>query len=158
MRSKPIEPLRSPRCGTGLRSRKLHTFHAGGAEATEAGHRRHCFSTTLMVSRDTRFEKDRKDKPAHRPSSCHAPVRSSLLTGLLSLAALVAFVFTPTGAVFLWLGVLAGIVGIEFGIVALRHHRPDPSAVIGIVTDSISVLFGLGRFVFALVPVGTIPT
>ena len=90
------------------------------------------------------------------PFSRHWSSRASLIAGLLGLVSAVTFFFTSTGPVFLGLGVLAGILGVVFGIIALRHERPDPSAVTGIVTGSISALLGIGLFVFALIFVGAI--
>lgn len=96
------------------------------------------------------------DRPAPAAFARHWSSRSSLIAGLISLATLIAFFFTSTGPVFLWLGVVAGIVGIVLGIIALRHQKPDPSAVTGIITGSITALLGLGLFVFALLFVGAL--
>ena len=96
------------------------------------------------------------DLPAPPAFARHWSSRFSLIAGLISLATLIAFFFTSTGPVFLWLGVVAGLVGVVFGIVALRHRKPDPSAMTGIITGSVSALLGLGLFVFALVFVGAL--
>ena len=94
------------------------------------------------------------DLPAPPAFARHWSSRFSLIAGLIGLATLIVFFFTSTGPVFLWLGVVAGLVGVVFGIVALRHRKPDPSAMTGIITGSVSALLGLGLFVFALVFVG----
>ncbi|MCA0378323.1 MAG: hypothetical protein LCH36_02630 [Actinobacteria bacterium] len=89
--------------------------------------------------------------------SRHWSSRASLVAGLLGLASLAIFFFTSTGMTFYWLGVGAGVLGVVFGIIALRHRRPDAAAVTGIVTGAIAALFGIGNFIFALIFIGAIP-
>jgi hypothetical protein len=93
------------------------------------------------------------DAPAF---SRHWSSRASLVAGLIGLITLATFFFTSSGPVFLWLGVVAGLVGVVLGAIALRHRRPDASAVTGIVTGAISAVLGLAIFVFALIFVGAI--
>lgn len=80
----------------------------------------------------------------------------ALATGLASIACAILHLLTDLGWLVAAPCMILGILGIVFGVIALRKHQHKGMAVTGLVTGAIGFLFMGGLFVFALVFLGTL--
>ena len=81
---------------------------------------------------------------------------TALITGLGSLVVLIIFMAADLGAIPMWIAVALGLLGIIFGIIALRRRQAKAMAVIGLITGAVTVLTGLALFAFAMIFVGAL--
>jgi len=95
-----------------------------------------------------------KSPTATQPSRGFAT--SALIAGLVALACFLFLFFTLGGFAPLILSGVLGAAGVVLGILALNRKQSRAFAVTGIVTGALSLVFGLGILIFALVFVGAI--
>lgn len=95
------------------------------------------------------------DQPSNTTS---APWQSTaaLIAGLVSLAALVAFIVLPAGATPLLFAALFGAIAIILGIIGVRGSRSKGKAITGIISGAFSLLLSAAIYIFALLFVGAI--
>lgn len=82
---------------------------------------------------------------------------SSLSAGIVSVILVILF-FTPWFGEFMIYGaIVAGILGVVFGIIALKKRQPKGLAVTGLILGALTAVFGIGLIIFALIFIGAIP-
>ena len=82
---------------------------------------------------------------------------SSLSAGVVSVILMILF-FTPWFGEFMIYGsIFAGVLGVVFGIVALRKRQPKGLALTGLILGALMAIFGIALVIFALMFVGAIP-
>ncbi|MCW2287622.1 hypothetical protein EDF60_1462 [Leucobacter luti] len=82
---------------------------------------------------------------------------SSLSAGVVSVILAILF-FTPWFGEFMIYGsIFAGILGVVFGIIALKKGQSRGPAVTGIALGALSAVFGSALIIWALIFVGAIP-
>lgn len=91
-------------------------------------------------------------------STASAPWQStaSLITGFMSLLALVIFLTLPSGAFPLLAAAILGAIAIILGIVGVRGSRSKGNPITGIVTGAISLLVSAAIYIFALLLIGAL--
>lgn len=82
---------------------------------------------------------------------------SSLSAGVVSVILMILF-FTPWFGEFMIYGsIFAGVLGIVFGIIALKKRQPKGFALTGLILGALMAIFGIALVIFALMFVGAIP-
>ena len=81
----------------------------------------------------------------------------TLLAGAVAVVLTLVFFFTMVGGGTLVAALVAGVVGIILGVVALRKEQAKGIAVTGLVLSISIVLLAAGLMLFALIFVGAIP-
>lgn len=92
-------------------------------------------------------------------SNAASPRRFSeiaLATGLASLVCVILHLVTDLGWFVLGPGLVFGVLGVVFGIIALRKKQPKGMAVTGIVTGAVGLAFIAFSFLFALLFLGVL--
>lgn len=82
---------------------------------------------------------------------------TALILGLAGLVALIVFLVMPYGLPeLIWVSVALGVIAIIIAIVALVKRQSKAMAIIGLIAGVISVLAGVGLFLFALMFLGAL--
>jgi hypothetical protein len=80
--------------------------------------------------------------------------RYALSSGIASVVLAILYMTPWVGAFVLYGSIFFGIVGVVFGILALKRRQPKGMAVTGLVLGALSILFGVAVLLFALAFVG----
>lgn len=82
---------------------------------------------------------------------------SSLSAGVASVILAILF-FTPWFGEFMIYGaIVAGILAVVFGIIAVKKRQPKGFALTGLILGALTAIFGIGLIIFALIFIGAIP-
>lgn len=66
--------------------------------------------------------------------------------------------FTPWfGEFMIYASIVAGVLGIVFGFIALKNRQPKGFALTGLILGALMAIFGIALVIFALMFVGAIP-
>lgn len=79
---------------------------------------------------------------------------TALITGALGWVLTFAFFFADSGMTPLVLGFMLGVVGIIFGIVALKKRQSKAVAIAGLVLGALAAMVTVGIVGFALLFIG----